>query len=56
MERVIRTLEYTDSTTGTKVTLSDDINEFMAIVKNHLQNELGLITKNLVDITQYLLT
>jgi len=37
------------------VTLSDDINEFMAIVsfKNHLQNELGLITKNPVDITQY---
>lgn len=34
-------LEYTDSTTGTKAKLSDDINEFMAIVsfKNHLQNE-----------------
>jgi hypothetical protein len=52
----IRTLEYTDSTTGTKAKLSDDdIEEFMAIVpfKNHLQNELGLKTKNPVDITQY---
>ena len=51
----IRTLEYTDSTTGTKVTLSDDINEFMAIVsfKNHLQNESGLVSRNPVDITQY---
>ena len=48
-------LEYTDSS-GTKAKLSkDDIEEFAAIYpfKNHLQNELGLKTKNPVDITQY---
>jgi hypothetical protein len=48
-------LEYTDSS-GTKAKLSkDDIEEFAAIYpfKNHLQNELGQKTKNLVDITQY---
>ena len=52
----IRTLEYTDSTTGRKVTLSvDNINEVVALVsfKNHLQNELGPITKDPVDITRY---
>jgi hypothetical protein len=52
----IGTLEYTDSTTGRKVTLSDDdINEFVALVsfKHHLQNKLGPQTKNPVDITQY---
>ena len=52
----IRTLEYTDSTGTTKVTLSDDdINEFMAIgpFKNHLQNELGLKKYHPVDIKQY---
>jgi len=54
--RNIRNLEYTDSTTNTKVTLSDDyFEEFAALVpfKNHMQNELGLVSKNPVDITQY---
>ena len=47
--RNIRKLEYTDSTTNTKVNLSDDdFEELAALVpfKNHLQNELGLVSKN----------
>ena len=54
--RNIRNLEYTDSTTNTKVKLSDDdYEELEAFVpfKNHLQNELGVVSKNPVDITQY---
>ena len=54
--RNIRNLEYTDSTTNTKVKLSDDdFEELEALVpfKNHLQNELGPVSKNPVDITQH---
>ena len=54
--RNIRTLEYTDSTTNTKVKLSDDdFEELEALIPflHHLQNELGPVTKNPVDITQY---
>ena len=55
--RNIRNLEYTDSTTNTKVKLSDDdFEELEALIPflHHLQNELGPVTKNPVDITQYL--
>ena len=54
--RNIRSLEYTDSTTNTKVKLSDDeIEELEAFIPflHHLQNGLGPVTKNPVDITQY---